>query len=140
MSNLYDIDVSNDPDVIEAQGLAGQAAETLIVGAQVTGAISSLNGLAAPTQLFATSGGITVSSVGNTHTFSFSFSGTLAVANGGTGATTASGARTNLGAAAAASPAITPATITLAKITGGGTDGSITVSADGVITAYVAPT
>jgi len=64
----------------------------------------------------------------------------LSVAQGGTGANAAAGARTNLGAAAAANPAITGATIPLAKITGGGTDGSITVSAEGIITAYVLPT
>lgn len=100
MSNLYDLGISNDPDVIEAQGAAQIASETFIIGAQVTGAISNLNGLLAPSQLFASSGGITISSAGTTHTFSFSLagaSGTLAVANGGTGATTASGARTNLG-------------------------------------------
>lgn len=100
MSRLYDFDISNDPDVIEAEGAAGQAQQTLIIGAQVTGAISNLNGLLAPAQLFASSGGITISSAGTTHTFSFSLSGasgTLAVANGGTGATTAANARTNLG-------------------------------------------
>jgi len=41
---------------------------------------------------------------------------------------------------APAKAAITGTTIPLAKITGGGTDGSITVSAEGVVTAYVAPT
>lgn len=40
-----------------------------------------------------------------------------------------------------ATPAsITPATIPLAKITGGGADGSITVNAEGIVTGYVAPT
>lgn len=64
----------------------------------------------------------------------------LAVTSGGTGANSASGARSNLGAAAKANPAIAAATIPLAKITGGGTDGSITVNAEGIITAYTAPT
>lgn len=40
----------------------------------------------------------------------------------------------------AAKASITSDTIPLAKITGGGADGSISVSADGVITAYVKPT
>ena len=66
-------------------------------------------------------------------------SGTLSVARGGTGSGTASGARTNLGAAQSQSPG-GPHTITLAKITGGGTNGSITFNAEGVITAFVDPT
>lgn len=48
--------------------------------------------------------------------------------------------RTAAGAAAAANPAIVGAVIPLAKITGGGADGSITVSTEGIITAYTAPT
>lgn len=47
-------------------------------------------------------------------------------------------ARGAIGAAQAQS--IAGATIPLAKITGGGVDGSITVNAEGVVTAYVAPT
>lgn len=47
-------------------------------------------------------------------------------------------ARSAIGAAAAQS--IVGTTIPLAKITGGGVDGSITVNAEGVVTAYVAPT
>lgn len=62
----------------------------------------------------------------------------LSVGQGGTGANSAGGARTSLGAAAAGTPGAH--TITLAKITGGGTDGSITWNADGVITAFVNPT
>jgi len=45
-----------------------------------------------------------------------------------------------ISAAAKANPAIVAATIPLAKITGGGVDGSITVNAEGIVTAYVAPT
>lgn len=52
--------------------------------------------------------------------------------------TSASTARTAINAAQKESP--TPGTITLAKITGGGVNGSLTISADGVISAYVAPT
>lgn len=48
--------------------------------------------------------------------------------------------RTAVSAAAKASPAIVAATIPLFKITGGGADGSITVNAEGIVTAYVAPT
>ena len=46
----------------------------------------------------------------------------------------------NAEASLRANPAITPATITLAKITPGGTNGSITVNAEGIVTGYVAPT
>lgn len=60
------------------------------------------------------------------------------VAKGGTGSTTAAGALSNLGAAAAQAPGAH--TITLEKITPGGTTGSISWAADGVIAAYVDPT
>lgn len=43
-------------------------------------------------------------------------------------------------AARVATPAIVAATIPLAKITGGGVDGSISVNVEGIVTAYVAPT
>jgi len=66
-------------------------------------------------------------------------SGTLPIARGGTGAVTAANARTNLGAAQAQAPG-GPHTITLAALTGGGTQGSITFNAQGVITAFVDPT
>jgi len=66
-------------------------------------------------------------------------SGTLPIARGGTGAVTAANARNNLGAAAAQAPG-GPHTITLAALTGGGTQGSITFNAQGVITAFVDPT
>lgn len=75
----------------------------------------------------------------------------LAIAEGGTGATTALGARTALdvydtgtvdgligGFATAA--AIAGTTLTLAKITPGGSDGSLTFNNEGIITGYVAPT
>jgi hypothetical protein len=60
------------------------------------------------------------------------------VASGGTGASTTAGALAALGGANAAS--ISATTLTLAKITGGGSDGSLTLSAQGVVTAYSAPT
>lgn len=65
-------------------------------------------------------------------------SGTLPIAQGGTNAVTAASARTQLGAAAAQS--IAADTIPLAKITGGGADGSLTVTAEGTISGYVKPT
>jgi hypothetical protein len=48
--------------------------------------------------------------------------------------------RNNLEAARRATPAIAGVTIPLAKITGGGTDGSITVNSEGIVTAYTLPT
>lgn len=60
------------------------------------------------------------------------------VAEGGTGSANAAGARANLGAAAAGAAGVH--TITLAKLTGGGANGSITWNADGVVTAYTDPT
>jgi hypothetical protein len=54
--------------------------------------------------------------------------------------TSGSAMRSAIGAAAKASPAIVAATIPLFKITGGGADGSITVNAEGIVTAYVLPT
>ena len=85
--------------------------------------------------------------IGSTTVIDSSQNGTLAslaltgtplpVASGGTGASTTAAALSNLGAATAAS--ISATTLTLAKITGGGSDGSLTLSAQGVVTAYSAP-
>lgn len=75
--------------------------------------------------------------------------GTLPIANGGTGATTAGGALTALGAAAsghdhagvyASKNVSTGVTITLAKLTPGGTNGSITFNDDGQRVSSVDPT
>jgi hypothetical protein len=52
--------------------------------------------------------------------------------------TDASTTRTNLGVDAA--PTVTPGSVTLLKLTGGGSDGSLTISATGRVTAYTAPT
>ncbi len=60
--------------------------------------ISSLNGLTAAMQYFANDTNVTIVSATDTHTITWA--GQLAVARGGTAATTAAGARTNLGAAA----------------------------------------
>src|SRR5689334_13309892 len=62
----------------------------------ITGSgISSLNGLAGTSQTFANDTNVTISSVGTTHTLGWT--GQLALARGGTGSSSASGARTNLG-------------------------------------------
>ena len=82
------------------------------------------------TQFVSTSSSLSASGVGMTITGSIG-SGTIAISNAAT-------FRAAISAPAKAN--IVGATITLAKITGGGTDGSITVSAEGVITAYVQPT
>lgn len=58
--------------------------------------------------------------------------------NGSLTVTDASTTRTNLGVDAA--PTVTPGSVTLLKLTGGGSDGSLTISATGRITAYSAPT
>ena len=60
--------------------------------------ISSLNGLTAASQTFGNGTNVTITSVGSTHTLGWT--GQLAISDGGTGSTTASGARTSLGAAA----------------------------------------
>ena len=62
------------------------------------------------------------------------------VANGGTNANSAAGARTSLGAAASG-PGPGAGTYTVGmKLTGGGTNGQITINADGVITAITQAT
>lgn len=76
---------------------------------------------------------ISISGGSTGYTFGTSPSFTMAVSSAAT-------ARGAIGAAAKASPAITGASIPLAKITGPGADGSITVNAEGIVTAYVAPT
>jgi hypothetical protein len=66
--------------------------------------------------------------------------GVLDVANGGTSGNTQATARAGIQAAAIQAPAGAPATITLVKVTGGGSNGSITITAEGTISAFVAPT
>lgn len=61
------------------------------------------------------------------------------ITSGGTGSGTAAGARTNLSAAQIQAPG-GPHTVPLAKITGGGANGSLTFNAQGVITGFVDPT
>lgn len=122
MGSEYDFEVSNDPEFILAQGQAGQANQAILIGAAITGAIQSINGLLGPNLTF-TGSNVTVSPGGSVITLSIAqaistgsspqFTGltitgtagiatltltnALGVAYGGTGATSASGARTNLG-------------------------------------------
>ena len=65
--------------------------------------------------------------------------GVLPIANGGTSGNTAAAARAALSAAQIQAPG-GPHTITLAKITGGGANGSITFTVEGVVTGFVDPT
>lgn len=125
-----ELEVFNDPDVILAQTQAGITQDPLLVNA-IGGAVTSIAGALGPSVLFSFSSasGFSGSAVGAANTVTFA----ITVSNAAT-------ARSNLGAAAKASPAIVGATIPLAKITGGGVDGSITVNAEGIVTAYVAPT
>jgi hypothetical protein len=84
--------------------------------------------------------GLTTSGGPITASGTITLEGTLEVDNGGTGATTASGARTNLGLGTIAVENVgISTTVALAKLTALGTDGSLTVS-NGIITAYTAPT
>ena len=123
--------VFNDPDVILAQTQAGVSASPLLQAQVQAGAVTSIGG--------ATGTSITIVSGGGAG-FSITPSGTpgqLSLSVGVSNATTARGA---LNAAEKATPAITGAVIPLAKITGGGADGSLTVNAEGIVTAYLAPT
>lgn len=123
MSNFYDLEISNDPAVIEAEGRAGQAQQFAVVAVPITGAIVTIAGLVGPDILISGSNGVTVSPAANTITISLSqnlqTSGSptfnaltvtnaigagsltlttdLAVTHGGTGASDAANARTNLG-------------------------------------------
>lgn len=142
---------------INVQGLLGQLAQPQVAGATVVsalptaddplsqdGSLVEFNGQlyvydeSAQTWNSATGSVASVDADGGVTGYDFTggpitSTGTLtmAVANAAT-------ARGAIGAAQAQS--IAGATIPLAKITGGGADGSITVNAEGVVTAYVAPT
>lgn len=76
---------------------------------QSTGSgITSLGGQTGATQTFANDTNVTISSASNTHTLGWT--GSLAVARGGTGSTTASGARTSLGIGSMATRAYSAST------------------------------
>lgn len=70
------------------------AATKAYVDSQEVG-ITSINGLTALSQTFTNDTNVTLSSSGSIHTLGWN--GSLAILRGGTGATTAAGARTNLG-------------------------------------------
>ena len=112
MSTFYDLEVSNDPDVIENTGRAGQAQQFAVVAVPITGAIVTIAGLVGPDILISGSNGVTISAAASTITISMTqdlrstasptfnaltLTTALTVGNGGTGATSASGARTSLG-------------------------------------------
>lgn len=100
------------------------------------------------TQIQSPGGDITVSTAGGISQLGLAVSQTFQAltisvaygANGGILGRTALEIRNAINAAQRATPAIVAATIPLAKITGGGADGSLTVNAEGIVTAYVAPT
>jgi len=95
--------------------------------------------------VFITGGVIDNTAIGSTQRDSGAFttlSATtpIALTSGGTGSSTASGARTNLGLGTMATQNVgISATVSLAKLTGGGANGSMTVT-NGIVTAYTAPT
>ena len=123
--------VFNDPDVILAQTQAGVSSSPLLQTQVQAGAVTSIGG--------ATGTSITIVSGGGAG-FSITPSGTPGQLSLSVGVSNAATARGALNAAEKATPAITGAVIPLAKITGGGADGSLTVNAEGIVTAYVAPT
>ena len=89
--------------------------------------------------VFITGGVIDNTAIGNTtpaagHFTTLTATTALPITSGGTGATSASTARTSLGLGGGHN-----GTVVLAKITLAGSNGSLTV-ANGIITAYTAPT
>lgn len=130
MADIYNLDFENFDFLQGGAQKAQQAAQAALVGdpsglGNVVGATTQIVGF--------DSGGqpIPIGVQGDTNGVNLTFSGSTL---------TATLSRNIATLAAAASPALTPATIPLAKITGLGADGSITVNADGIITAYVLPT
>lgn len=122
---------------LEMKGLSGAGSRLDGLQTQIQAASDSLTELQTyvgkgQTQFVSTSSSLSASGVGMTITGSIG-SGTISISN-------AASFRIAISAAAKANPAIAPATIPLAKITGGGVDGSITVNAEGIVTAYVLPT
>src|SRR3989344_3503708 len=93
-----------DGYVLQSTGTSARWVATSTLGfAGGAGGITELNGLSSSTQSFATSSdaniGLEITSSGSIHTFTPTWSGVLSAARGGTGSSTAEGARTNLGLA-----------------------------------------
>ena len=110
-------------------GVTSVAAGAGISVSAATGAVTIAN-----TGVTSFSGGSTGLTPSSPTAGAVSLAGTLALANGGTGATTAAGARTNLGLGSGLS-----VTITTAKLTGGGANGSMTF-VNGILTAQTQAT
>lgn len=94
---IYDNDIVQNPDFIRAQYEDQGSSVVLVPENFGSSAIVSINSAAGPVvTLSPGTTGLTYTTGGSTITLA----GTLVVANGGTGSTTAAGARSNLGAAA----------------------------------------
>jgi hypothetical protein len=132
-------------------GGTGTATPNIVAGTNITvtgtwpnqtvtasGGSGSVTSVAATVPAFLSVSGSPITTLG---TLAISYSGTaLPIANGGTGSTTDAGARTSLGLGTIATENVgISATVDLAKLTIAGTNGSLTV-ANGIITAYTAPT
>jgi hypothetical protein len=153
------VGVTNGPGVISIantgvlSNLAGTGVSVSSATGNVTVANTGVLSIIAGTGISVSSatGNVTITNTGVAGVSSFSagttgltpsspttgavvLAGTLAVANGGTGATTDSGARTNLGLGGGLS-----VTITTAKLTALGADGSMTFT-NGILTAQTAAT
>lgn len=119
---------SKQSAVIQYDSTASRWRCIVFPGAAGSG-ITSLNSQTGGTQTFAdvddTNVTLTISSITDTHTFTMGWSGTLAVARGGTGSGTAAGAATNLGLGTGDSPQFTAVNIghasdtTLARVSAG---------------------
>jgi hypothetical protein len=139
---------SNPLNVTGLQGGVPSGGNAVFENAPLTNAVLVLGASGAKIQTLGTQGtdhvvlhGATTGGVFPTFSavdLTLDVSGILPIANGGTNAASAGAALTNLGAAA--SGGVGANTVTLAKLTTLGTNGSLTWNADGCITSFVAPT
>lgn len=104
LDNDFTAEVYNQPDIIIPENIAGAGT-----------AVTSINGVGGPA---VTLGGGTTGMSFSVASPNITLTGTLVVANGGTGATTASGARTNLGLGTIATQDANNVAITGGSITG----------------------